>query len=242
MLLLLALACSRDSDHRRDPTRETSDPTDPGTDPTGGGETERRWDCSGITQADSSPLGGRIALTFDDGPNPATTPQVMAILEAYDIPATFFLLGDALSDPESWPIVEEMVASPLFDIGNHSWDHADFVGLTEDEARTEIDDTAALIETFGVTSTFFRFPYGDATCEMHDLATGKGYLVSGWHLDTVDWCYGDDGRCTQDDYWRIPRAARTTCSASRSSRRSGSTGAWCSCTTSTRPQRTRWRT
>lgn len=198
MVLLLWLACARDSDVRPPPS--AGDPTDPPEIP----EPERRFDCSGMPQPDPPPLGGRIALTFDDGPNPLTTPRVLQILEDYQVPATFFLLGAAVSDPEAWPLVEEMVANPLFDVGNHSWDHADMAYLSADDVAAEIDDTNALLATFGVAPRWFRFPYGDSTCETHDQVTHRGMIVSGWHVDTVDWCYGESGHCSQEDYWRIP--------------------------------------
>ncbi|MBA2321169.1 MAG: polysaccharide deacetylase family protein [Deltaproteobacteria bacterium] len=202
-LLLGLLACQGPSDLRG--PRDA--PTDPGPPDIGfpeGAAEERRWDCSGIPGPDPAPLGGRIALTFDDGPHPVNTPRVLQILRDYSIPATFFVLGESLSDPDTWPIVEEMVSDPLFDVGNHSWDHADLATLSLSDVEDEIDDTTALIETFGVTPRFFRFPYGDSTCETHDLVTDRGLAVTGWHVDTVDWCYSSDGTCSSDYYFRIP--------------------------------------
>jgi peptidoglycan-N-acetylglucosamine deacetylase len=190
----------------------TGDTTDPWTTPTGGSTTTttpwsdlRRWDCSGMDPADPAPLGGNVILTFDDGPDPVDTPVILDILRGHGIPATFFVLGENLADPAAWSIAEDIVADPLFDLANHSWDHLDLADADTATVEAEIDDTTDLIETFGVTPTFFRFPYGDSTCGTHDLVTDRGLLVTGWHIDTADWCYAAGGGiCTNADYWRVP--------------------------------------
>lgn len=164
---------------------------------------DRRWDCAGLDPADPAPLGGRVALTFDDGPHPTVTPAVLEALRAEDVPATFFLLGIELEDPARWPLVEEMVDDPLFTIANHSWSHPALTSLSETAMYEEIDDTTALLETFAPID-FFRFPYGLSDCSAVDGVRDRGLHVTGWHVDTVDWCYGADGICTPDDYSRIP--------------------------------------
>ena len=168
----------------------------------------RRHDCSGIEPADPAPLGGRVALTFDDGPHPTHTPAILDVLRAHDVPATFFVLGDMVSQPDAWPILEDIRDDPRFEVGNHSWSHPDIADLSYPVALEEIDATTALLETFDVDVRFFRFPYGSSTCATHDLVVDElGMVVTGWHVDTVDWCYaaiGAEGSCLQADYWRIP--------------------------------------
>ncbi|MCB9700211.1 MAG: polysaccharide deacetylase family protein, partial [Alphaproteobacteria bacterium] len=174
----------------------TTTPPDPGA---------RRWDCSGMDPADPAPLHGRVALTFDDGPDPVDTATILQLLHDEGIPATFFTLGEQVSDPAAWGLVEQMVDDPLFEVANHSWDHADLATLSLSAVEDEMDDPDALLRTFGITPRFFRFPYGDATCATHDLATDRGWRVTGWHIDTADWCYASGGGvCTNDDYWRVP--------------------------------------
>jgi peptidoglycan/xylan/chitin deacetylase (PgdA/CDA1 family) len=155
--------------------------------------------------ADPAPLGGHVFLTFDDGPNPATTPQALDVLRSYGVPATFLMLGENATDPAAAAIVDDILADPLFDIGNHTWDHQDLADLDLADAEAEMDDTTDALAGLGVTPTFFRFPYGDSTCATHDAATSRGYRVLGWHIDTADWCYAaGDGVCTTADYWRVP--------------------------------------
>jgi len=169
--------------------------------------TERRHDCQAMDPADAAPLGGYVALTFDDGPRAETTPQILDVLRRHEVPATFFVLGDRLGDPSTWDIVDEILADPLFEIANHSTSHPSMTDLSLTEATDEVDTTTALIEDFGGDPAFFRFPYGLSDCDRADMVRDRGYRVAGWHIDTADWCYatGTVGECDPDeDYWRIP--------------------------------------
>jgi peptidoglycan/xylan/chitin deacetylase (PgdA/CDA1 family) len=193
-----------DTDTDTDVDSDTDADTDGDTDSDADSDVTRRWDCSGMDPADPAPLGGWVALTFDDGPDPVDTPVILEILRQYNVPATFFMLGQQVSDPDNWAIVEEIVEDPLFDVANHSWSHVDLADSSLAVVESEMDDTNDLLETFGVTPTFFRFPYGDSTCETHDMATDRGWRVAGWHIDTADWCYAAYGTCSPDIYWRVP--------------------------------------
>jgi peptidoglycan/xylan/chitin deacetylase (PgdA/CDA1 family) len=167
----------------------------------------RRHDCSGMDPADAGPLGGWVALTFDDGPDVIDTPDIMDVLRRYQVPATFFVLGERLTMSSTWDIVDEIVADPLFDLANHSWDHPGLTSVSSWELASQIDDTTDIIDTFGVQTEYFRFPYGDSNCATHDEVTSRGLNVAGWHIDTADWCYaalGTTGVCEVEDYWRIP--------------------------------------
>lgn len=181
-----------------------------GCQPLGGGlpAVARRGHCSGMDPADPAPLGGKIALTFDDGPHATVTPAILAKLRARNIPATFFMLGQAASTPSLASIVDDIVDDPLFEIANHSWTHANLANLGAAQVYAEVDDTNAVLESFtGDPIDFFRFPYGDATCAHADAVRDEhGMKIAGWHIDTADWCYatGAQGTCTTSSYWRIP--------------------------------------
>jgi peptidoglycan/xylan/chitin deacetylase (PgdA/CDA1 family) len=190
-----------DSDSDTDADTDTDSDTDTDTDPS-----QRRWDCSGIDPADRGPLGGYVTLTFDDGPSSVHTPAILDVLRRYDVPATFFMLGERVADPDTWPIVEEIVDDPLFGMANHSWSHPELTSLSTPAMESEIDDTTDLLETFGPID-FFRFPYGSSDCDAVDRVTSRGMRVAGWHIDTADWCYaavGTTGTCEPEDYWRVP--------------------------------------
>lgn len=169
---------------------------------------ERQAHCSGMDPADLAPLGGWAALTFDDGPDPEVTPQILATLRKYSVPATFFMLGAHVDDPDSADIIAEIIADPLFSVANHSYDHPDFQGLTDGQARAQISDTIDALADHGGEVSFFRFPYGSADCGLTDIVRDEyGLRVAGWHIDTADWCYASTGgTCEPDDYWRIPAA------------------------------------
>lgn len=167
----------------------------------------RRHDCGGIEPADLAPLAGRIALTFDDGPHPTHTATILEELQARDIPATFFVVGERLSESASWLLVDRIVADSRYILANHSWDHSNLADLSVRARDAQIDDTSALIETFGPSPLYFRFPFGASTCRSHDDVTDRALRVTGWHIDTADWCYsavGATGVCLESDYWRVP--------------------------------------
>ena len=99
-----------------------------------------------------------IALTFDDGPNTETTPQVLEKLKKYGVPASFFLIGKNIT-PES-----AEVSRAAFEYGceicNHSRSHPSMPELTAEEIRAEIEFTDSKIkEITGKVPRFFRPPY-----------------------------------------------------------------------------------
>ncbi|MFT4977827.1 MAG: peptidoglycan/xylan/chitin deacetylase (PgdA/CDA1 family) [Myxococcota bacterium] len=188
------------------------DDTDTGTLDTGEPDTivddglERETDCSGMDPSDAAPLGGWAALTFDDGPDPVVTPQILATLRKHQVPATFFMLGVIADDPGNADLIAEIIADPLFEVADHSWDHSNLQNLSLADARDQIGWTVDVLESHGADVEFFRFPYGAADCELVDIVRDEyGLDVAGWHIDTADWCYAvTDGTCSPDDYWRVP--------------------------------------
>lgn len=100
----------------------------------------------------------RISLTFDDGPNTVTTPQVLDILEQYKIPASFFLIGQNLNAESS-----KMVERELKDgctIENHSWTHPFMNELSAEQIKEELAKTdEAIIKITGDKPQFFRPPF-----------------------------------------------------------------------------------
>lgn len=102
-----------------------------------------------------APLAG---LTFDDGPDPAFTPRILDILDAYSVTATFFALGhNAARHPR---LLREVVAAG-HEVGSHGWRHLNLAETTPEETRREIVHGTELVEEHAeVPVRMFRPPYG----------------------------------------------------------------------------------
>lgn len=99
-----------------------------------------------------------IALTFDDGPHPETTVPILDILEEYRVPASFFAVGQHITE-ETAPILRRAVSLGC-EIHNHSFSHRALTDCTAQEIAYEIGETARRIEqTVGQPPRFFRPPY-----------------------------------------------------------------------------------
>ena len=126
--------------------------------------------------------GKVVALTFDDGPSNATTPQVLDILARYGIRATFFVLGSRISGNES--ILQRMVAAGD-EIGNHTWSHTSLPSLSMDQLSWQISSTNQAVQNAtGVSPKIFRPPYG-ATNGTVQASIGLHQVL--WTVDTLDW-------------------------------------------------------
>lgn len=128
----------------------------------------------------------KVALTFDDGPDPRHTPQILDILKAEDVLATFFVLGEKV---ERYPeIVRRMFAEGHL-LANHSRTHVDFAELAnEDILSLELIPTSQAIEN--ITSQYpliMRPPYGSLRVDSVNFLRQRGWRIVRWSLDTFDW-------------------------------------------------------
>lgn len=123
-----------------------------------------------------------IALTFDDGPNAATTSQILSILEKEHVNASFFVVGSRVAGNQG--LLRQMYADGD-EIGNHSWSHPDFTSLKPEEVRQQVVMTQDVIEAAGVPApTLFRPPYG-AVNKM--VLSNIPLTVMFWNEDPQDW-------------------------------------------------------
>ncbi len=103
----------------------------------------------------------KITLTFDNGPDPETTPVVLEILRRHGILSTFFVLGSKASTPAGSQLVTHCIAAG-HRVGNHTWSHRTPLGeLDLASATDELERTHAVLESLGVTDRLFR-PFGRA--------------------------------------------------------------------------------
>lgn len=125
-----------------------------------------------------------IALTFDDGPWPKTTTQILDILKENNIKATFFWVGRYL---QTYPDIGKQVAAAGHAIGNHTWNHQ-YLKYNEEGAAREIDRTSSLIEELtGIQTSIFRPPGGILNNGLAAYAQKKNYAVVMWSADSFDW-------------------------------------------------------
>lgn len=116
-------------------------------------------------------------LTFDDGPIPEVTPKVLAILEKYDLKATFFMVGENI---DKYPEVYEQVVKAGHSIGNHTYNHVK--GWC-----TSFKDYMANVDKWPKETTLFRPPYGKATLRQRRALVKKGYRLIYWDILTRDY-------------------------------------------------------
>ncbi|TDU04273.1 peptidoglycan/xylan/chitin deacetylase (PgdA/CDA1 family) [Streptomyces sp. 846.5] len=127
----------------------------------------------------------RVALTFDDGPDPVHTRRVLEILDRYGARATFFCVGHHVA---ALPDLVRRIAAAGHELGNHSWSHPFLPDLTPDQLREQIDRTAeALARLTGEAPTWFRPPYGALTPEVLAALEGHPTTLTMWDVDSRDW-------------------------------------------------------
>ncbi len=131
--------------------------------------------------------GKAVALTFDDGPHPTYTPEILDILEKHNARATFFVIG---KNAEQYPEIVKRAHDAGHEIGNHTYSHPKMSGINEDEVTEEIQKTAETIESItGQKPILFRSPGGYlddgliSTAHKFDCTP----VLWSWRQDTRDW-------------------------------------------------------
>ena len=136
-----------------------------------------------------------IALTFDDGPHPAYTEEILQILEEYGVKATFFAIGENV---QQYPDVFETILEKGHEVGNHTFSHPHLQHENGERLTRELEQTESLLASKGALGTkLFRPPEGvcsDAVCK---AARGLGYAIILWTVDTRDWCHTSSSQIAQ---------------------------------------------
>jgi peptidoglycan/xylan/chitin deacetylase (PgdA/CDA1 family) len=131
------------------------------------------------------PNANQLALTFDDGPNPTATPQLLDVLARHKARATFFLIGaHALKEPA---MVREIAAAGHA-IGNHTMTHPWLPRLSAQHIRQQLAEcNKALEDTLGKRIELFRAPHGARKPSVLRAARDLGLIAVGWNLIVGDW-------------------------------------------------------
>jgi peptidoglycan/xylan/chitin deacetylase (PgdA/CDA1 family) len=142
----------------------------------------------GVRRAAASTLtfpGRHIALTFDDGPHPAYTPQVLRVLRQYEVPATFFVIGE---NAAYYPDLVRDIAADGHVIANHSWSHPRLDQLPAARIHEELAGTCdVLAAVLGEPPRWARAPYGAWHRPSLKVCAELGMEPLGWSVDTEDW-------------------------------------------------------
>ena len=149
-------------------------------------------DATGAKPRSSRPAARTIALTFDDGPDPLWTPQVLDVLAENHVPATFFVVGSQVA---RHPQLVRRAAAEGHEIGVHTFTHRRFAELPEWQRDLENSQTQmAIAYAAGVTTSLFRPPYSSSAEALDDEgwatvreAGAAGYLTVLTNVDSRDW-------------------------------------------------------
>lgn len=130
-----------------------------------------------------------IALTFDiEHPGTPDAALILDALKAVGAHATFFITGIyAKYDPA----LVKRIADEGHDIGNHTMNHRNLLTISKSRVVSEIQLGETAIENTGVTSRYFRPPYGSCNAFVRQAAEDQGEPLVKWTLDSRDWAHGD---------------------------------------------------
>jgi len=128
-----------------------------------------------------------ISITFDDGPHPIYTPQILDTLAKYNAKATFFVTGNRA---DKYPHLLKRIVKEGHEVGNHTYNHISGRNVTSISLKNELDSTANIINRItGVTPVLFRPVGGFYNDTIINTAIRNDYLVImwSWHQDPEDW-------------------------------------------------------
>ena len=143
-----------------------------------------------LTNIPAVPRDGSVVyLTFDDGPDPIYTNQVLDVLARYDAKATFFVLGNSV---DAYPGVVQRMVNEGHTLGNHTYYH-EALPLEEPDYITQTlgATNAAIARAVGLTSSCVRPPYGAMDQATFELVRSQGFTVQMWEVDSEDWKLND---------------------------------------------------
>ncbi len=127
-----------------------------------------------------------VSLTFDDGPSPAYTPQILDILKEKGVKSSFFLVG---RNVEKYPDIARRIVAEGHDIGNHTYAHRDLVPSIRKVVLDQLRKTDLAIQNAtGVKTRLFRPPRGIVSNAVRKLVVDQeGYRIILWTVSSMDW-------------------------------------------------------
>ena len=129
--------------------------------------------------------GNVVSFTFDDGPNPPDTLNLLKVLRKHHVKAVFCLVGDQV---RAHPEVVRAIVAEGHTLCNHSMHHDDMSAWTPEQIRADLAEDSALIHQAAGCAriVYFRAPYG-AWGQSPQVAADLGLQPLGWRFDIEDW-------------------------------------------------------
>jgi len=138
----------------------------------------------------------KIALTFDDGPHPKQTQEILNILKKYDVKATFFVVGQ---NTQYYPDVLRRVISDGHEIGNHTFTHPNINKSNAKTIEKELKNNHInILENYGYDIKLLRPPGGVLNKNISIIAEKLGYKIILWDIDTKDWAHKSVNAITEN--------------------------------------------
>ncbi|MCK9860854.1 polysaccharide deacetylase family protein [Paenibacillus sp. ATY16] len=127
-----------------------------------------------------------VAFTFDDGPNPVYTPELLEIFAEAGGKATFYMIGEQIA---AHPEVARLVHEQGHEIGNHSYTHPNMTELSDEELESELSRTEELIkQVTGTRAATMRLPYLAGDERVQAILEREGYpSIGALNMDAKDW-------------------------------------------------------
>jgi peptidoglycan/xylan/chitin deacetylase (PgdA/CDA1 family) len=157
---------------------------------------------------ESASGGPEIVFTFDDGPNPKTTPHVLDILARRHIHAVFFLVGEMAGNhnPKVPALIQRMLREGHV-VATHTMKHKDLCRVREEDAVHDLDDGKAIIEQVaGVPTAWFRVPFGTRCDRLERMLAERHLAHFHWDLDPQEWKHGSAQRTVKYVTGQLARA------------------------------------
>ncbi len=131
-----------------------------------------------------------IALTFDDGPHPRYTDEILDILCEYGIKATFFVIG---RNAEAYPNQLRRIADEGHELGNHTYTHLELKCADKSKLMGELRKTESVVTNItGLRPKLFRPPRGYCSALTVGCNAEMGYKMVVWNVDTRDWAHSSE--------------------------------------------------
>lgn len=144
---------------------------------------ERKYE--GVFVLSASRESRKVALTFDDVPDPRYTGKVLDVLKSKGVKATFFAMG---TRSMKHPDLLRRIALEGHDVGNHSYSHPDFSKLALEDVKKQINRAEKTIAgIIGYKPKLVRPPYGEIMPEQLEWAKSEAFTVVNWDVDSADW-------------------------------------------------------